>query len=116
MPIKKKEFELDDGTKLWFRQASGMERLKIEKVQAKVFRECRHYGPDPLQWSEEQHLEFAEKLDENGAAIEDQILHWVPPACLTEGFDINKLTNIELREILSFVRGDEDEGSVPLED
>ena len=116
MPIRKREFEFDDGTKLWFRQASGMERLKIEKVQAKVFRQCRHYGPDPLQWTEEQHLEFAEKLDDAGAAVEDQILNWVPQACLDDDFDVNRLTNMELREILSFVRGDDDEGSVPLDE
>ena len=116
MPIRKKEFELDDGTKLMFRQASGMERLKIEKLQAKVFRECRHFGPDPMEWTEEQHIEFAAKLDAAGGAVEDQIMSWVPGACLTEGFDINNLTNIELREILSFVRGDEDEGSVPLDE
>ena len=114
MPIKKKQFELDGGLKLWFRQASGMERLKIEKVQAKVFRQCRHFGPDPLVWIEEQHLEFQEKLEDQGAGVEDQIQAWVPGACLDEKFDINTLTNIELREILSFVRGDNEDGGVPL--
>lgn len=116
MPIKKKEMELEDGRKLWFRQASGMERLKIEKVQAQVFRQCRHFGPDPLVWTEDQHLEFQEKLDTAGAGVEDQIMAWVPPACLDEDFDINTLTNIELREILSFVRGDDQDGGVPLEE
>ena len=38
MPVKKKEFELDDGTTVWVRQASGMEKLKISNIQAKVFR------------------------------------------------------------------------------
>ena len=113
MPVKKKQFEYG-GKSLWFRQASGMERLKIEKIQAKVFRKCRHFGPDPMVWTEEQHLEFQELLDDSGAGVEDQIMDWIPAACLEEDFDINTLTNIELREILAFVRGDDEEGGVPL--
>tara|TARA_Y100000361_G_scaffold153498_1_gene175464 strand:+ start:5807 stop:6154 length:348 start_codon:yes stop_codon:yes gene_type:complete len=113
--VVKKRFEFD-GKEVWFRQASGMERLAIEKVQAKVFRECRHFGNNPLEWSEEQQIEFSDKLDEYGAGVEEQISQWLPISCMTEGFDINTLTSIELRKVLSFVRGDEEDGAVPLGD
>ena len=54
MPVLRKQIELDDGTKVWVRQASGMERLKIETAQSKAYRECRHFGPDPAKWTDEQ--------------------------------------------------------------
>ena len=44
MPVLKKEIELADGTKIWVRQASGMEKLPIENKQATVFRKVRHFG------------------------------------------------------------------------
>ena len=47
MPVLKKEIELSDGKKIWVRQASGMEKLPIENIQAKVFRKTRHFGADP---------------------------------------------------------------------
>ena len=115
MTIVKKRFEFD-GKEVWFRQASGMERLKIEKIQARVFRECRHFGPNPVEWTEEQQHEFSDKLDDLGGGIEDQIQHWLPPACMTDNFDINTLTSVELREVLGFVRGDTEDGAVPLGD
>ena len=57
MPVKKKEFELDDGTKIWVRQASGIEKLKISNIQAKVFRSFTDKG-DPSEWSEEKAIVF----------------------------------------------------------
>ena len=60
MPVLKKEIELSDGKKIWVRQASGMQKLKIENKQARVFRSVRHFGLDPTEWTEEQQTEFAE--------------------------------------------------------
>ena len=49
MPVMKKEIELDDGRKIWVRQASGMEKLKITNIQGKAFRKMRHAGtPDKM--------------------------------------------------------------------
>lgn len=33
MPVLKKEIELDNGKKIWVRQASGMDKLAIEKYK-----------------------------------------------------------------------------------
>lgn len=116
MPVMKKEFELDDGTKIMVRQASGLEKLKIENIQARVFRELRHFGADPTEWTAEQHQEFAETIDSAGGGIEDQIVQWIPNCILTEGFDVHTMTSAELRSLLAFVRGDEVDGAVPLDD
>ena len=51
MPVKKKEFELDDGSKIWVRQASGIEKLKISNMQAKVFRQFANKG-EPADWDD----------------------------------------------------------------
>jgi hypothetical protein len=111
MPVKKKEFELDDGTKIWVRQASGLERLKISNAQAKVFREFESFG-EPVDWTNEQQLSFAEALDEAGCGIEDQLQNWLPNCVMDSDFDHNIFTLEELMPILAFIRGDEDEGSV----
>ena len=92
MPVMKKEFELNNGTKIMVRQASGLEKLKLETRQAKVFRKLRHFGPNPSEWSEKQQEEFALALDEAGCG----------------------LTSEELRELLGFVRGDDLDGAIPL--
>jgi len=115
MPVLKKEIELKDGTKIWVRQASGMEKLKIENIQARCFRKTRHFGTDPTEWTAEQNEEFADMLDEAGGGMADQITAWIP-VCVTEpaDFDINTLTSEEVRDILGFVRGDTLEGAVPL--
>ena len=115
MPVLKKEIELEDGTKIWVRQASGMEKLPIENIQARTFRKCRDFGNDPLKWTAEQNEQFAEMIDEAGGGIESQIQKWIP-VCVIEpaDFDINILTSEEVRKILSFVRGDTMEGAVPL--
>lgn len=112
MPVMKKEIELDDGRKIWVRQASGMERLKITNIQGKAFRKMRHAG-DPSDWTDEQNEEFALIVDEMGGGIETQIETWVPPCILDEDVDPNTLTFEELNRILQFVRGDDMEGAVP---
>ena len=112
MPVMKKEIELNDGRKIWVRQASGMERLKITNIQGKAFRKMRHAG-EPSEWTDEQNEEFAALVDEMGGNMEDQISSWVPPCILDEDIDPNLLTFEELTTILSFVRGDDEEGAVP---
>jgi hypothetical protein len=112
MPVMKKEIELDDGRKIWVRQASGMERLRITNIQGKAFRKMRHAG-DPTDWTDEQNEEFAAMLDEMGGSMEDQIREWIPACILDEDVDINMLTFEELNKILLFVRGDDEEGAVP---
>lgn len=114
MPTMKKELTLDDGRKVWVRQASGMEKLEIETKQQRVFRKFRHFGPDPAEWTAEQHEELAEALDDAGAGMSHQMSAWVPNCILDEGFDINTLTSEELRTVLQFVRGDTLEGAIPL--
>jgi hypothetical protein len=114
MPVLKKEIELDNGNMIWVRQASGLDKLKIENIQQRVARQFRHFGLDPTEWTPEQHEEFAVAMDESGAGIEAQIQAWIPNCILTEDFDINTLTSLELMDILRFVRGDTLEGAVPL--
>lgn len=115
MPVLKKEIELDNGKTILVRQASGMDKLKIEKVQAMTLRKCRHFGADPSAWTEEQQEEFATMLDEAGGGLEDQIQEWLPKCVLDEQIDINFLTSEEIMRVLNFVRGDDLEGAVPLE-
>ncbi len=110
----KKEIKLDDGTKIWVRQASGMERLKITNIQGKAFRKMAHAG-EPADWTDEQNEEFATMLDEMGGSIEVQMNTWIPPCIIDSDVDINTLTFEELTTILSFVRGDEAEGAVPFQ-
>ena len=111
MPVKKKEFELDDGSKVWVRQASGIEKLNISNAQAKVFRKFADKG-DPTEWDEETNMAFSEALDEEGAGLQSQIDNWLAPCGLDESFDVNLFTVEELLPILSFVRGDDEEGAV----
>jgi len=115
MPVLKKEIELNDGKKVWVRQASGMDKLKIEKVQAATLRKCRHFGTDPTQWTDEQQEEFATLLDEAGGGIDAQVDSWIAKCVLDEHIDVGLLTSDELMKILQFVRGDDIEGAVPLE-
>lgn len=115
VPVLKKEIELNDGKKIWVRQASGMDKLAIEKIQAQTFRKFRHFGTNPAEWTPEQHEEFNDALSEAGAGIDSQIQSWVPKCVIEENFDINTLTSEEVRDILNFVRGDDLEGAVPLD-
>jgi len=114
MPVMKKEIELEDGTKIWVRQASGMEKLKITNIQGKAFRKMKHAG-DPTGWTDEQNEEFATIVDEMGGGIETQMETWIPPCIIDENVDYNLLTFEELNTILQFVRGDDTEGAVPFQ-
>lgn len=114
MPVMKKEIELDDGRKIWVRQASGMEKLKITNIQGKAFRKMRHAG-SPTDWTQEQNEEFAIMVDEMGGGIESQIESWVPACIIDEDIDVNMLTFEELNSILQFVRGDDTDGAVPFQ-
>jgi hypothetical protein len=113
MPVMKKEIELEDGTKIWVRQASGMEKLSITNAQGKAFRKMRHAG-EPENWTDEQNEEFSNIVDELGGGITSQIETWVPACIMNEDFDVNSLTAEELMSILSFVRGDDKDGAIPL--
>ena len=92
MPIKKKEFELDDGTKVWVRQASGIEKLKISNIQARVFREFQERG-DPADWDTETNIEFSDRLDEEGGGMEAQIDNWLSPCVISDDFNVNLITS-----------------------
>ena len=115
MPVLSKEIELNDGTKIKVRQASGLDKIRIEAIQAQVFRKFRKHGLDPTEWTDEIQEEFADALSEAGAGVHDQIQDWIPKCILTEGFDPITLTSEELQEILKFVRGDDKDGAVPLD-
>lgn len=115
MPVLRKEIELNDGTKIWVRQASGMDKLRIEAIQAKTLRKFRHFGVNPEEWSDEQQQEFANELEEQGGGLTAQIQEWVPRCIISENVDADMLTAGELRMLLGFVRGDDMEGAVPLE-
>ena len=90
MPVMKKEIELDDGRKIWVRQASGMERLKITNIQGKAFRKMRHAG-SPTDWTDEQNEEFVNALDEAGGGVSTQMADWIPDCILDDDIDVSKL-------------------------
>ena len=115
MAVLKKQFEIGSKS-IWVRQASGMERLKYETLLAKTFRKFRHFGPNNLEWTEDQQEEFLVALENAGAAMEDQIRDLVPP-CLMDDTDLNLIDRDTLMEIFDFVRGttEEPEGAVPLD-
>jgi hypothetical protein len=118
MPVLNKEIELDDGSKILVRQASGMEKMSFESILAKAFRKYRHFGFDQTKWTDEQMEDFMSYTEELGGSMQEQMLLLVPPCILTEDFDVNTLTAEELRDIFMFVRGgaegDED-GAPPLD-
>tara|TARA_R100000995_G_scaffold84604_1_gene63869 strand:+ start:1059 stop:1415 length:357 start_codon:yes stop_codon:yes gene_type:complete len=114
MPIAKKEIELNDGSTILVKQVSGRKKIKIEAIQAKVYRRFRHNG-DPNDWTSEQHEEFADALDELGAGLEAQVEAWLPECIESEGITIDDLDSEELMRVLSFARGDTEEGAIPLE-
>jgi len=113
MPVLKKQIELNDGTTVWVRQASGLEKIRIESIQAKAVRQCRDFG-DPTDWTSEQNEEFMQVIESLGGDLPTQMAEWIPPCILEEDFDINTLTSDEMRSILLFVRGDDPEGAIPL--
>jgi len=114
MPVAEKEIVLDDGSTILVKQASGRKKLKIEAIQARTFRKFRHYG-EPTEWTQEQHEEFADALDEAGAGIEAQVDEWLPNCIVSEGVDLDDLTSSEILKLLNWVRGDTEEAAIPLE-
>lgn len=114
MPVLKKQIELDDESKVWVRQASGLEKIKIESAQAKAVRQCKDFGP-PEEWTAEHNEQFLDIIEGLGASLQDQMESWIPPCILEEDFDLNSLTSDEMRRILLFVRGDDPEGAIPLD-
>lgn len=117
MPVLTKEIELNDERKILVRQASGIEKIRLESKQAKVLRKFRHFG-EPSSWSEEQQMEFSDALDEEGCGIADQIDAWIPNCILSEDVSIHDLNMEELLSVLAFVRGDDSvapDGAPPLE-
>ena len=114
MPVLKKQIELNDGSLVWVRQASGLDKLKIEAKQGRVMRKCRHFGSSLEEWSEEQMEEFMDLCEEEGCGFTHQVEAWLPTCLLDENIDPNTLTSDELVRILNVIRGDDNEGAVPL--
>jgi hypothetical protein len=114
MPVLKKEIELDDGRKVWVRQASGLDKLKIEAKQGRVMRKCRHFGSDLTQWTDEQQNEFLDMCEDAGCGFTAQVEAWLPTCLLDDEIDANTLTSAEMVRILNVIRGDDNEGAVPL--
>lgn len=116
MPVMTKEFELEDGSKILVRQAGGMTKLRIENIQARIFREHMHFGLDPTEWTDEQQNQFTDALEAAGAGMDAQMEAWIPKSVIEpKDFDVDTLTSKELRMILGFVRGDDPEGAPPLD-
>ncbi len=114
MPVLKKQIELDNGRKVWVRQASGLDKLKIEAKQGRVMRKCRHFGSDLSNWTEEQMDEFMDLCEQEGCGFESQVQTWLPSCLLDDETDPETLTSEELVRILNVIRGDDNEGAVPL--
>ena len=113
MPIKKKLFELEDGSKVWVRQASGMEKLKIEGIHATALRKCRHFGPQMNDWTEDQMEEFWTIIEELGGGLTDQIQQLIPICVMAfedgKDCDVNLLKSEEIVPMLSFIKGEDGE-------
>ena len=119
MPVKQRLFELEDGSKVWVRQASGLEKLKIEGCHARAFRKCRHFGQDMSTWTEEQQDEFWELIEDMGGGLTAQIAH-LAPLCIQKyddgrECDVNHLKSEEILLMLPFIKGEDEEGSIPLD-
>ena len=119
MPVMKKLIELPEGRRLWVRQASGMEKLKIEAAAAKAFRKVRHYGNNPTEWTEEQQEHFQDLIDELGGGLEEQIRTLIPKCVLkwddNSKCDPDTLLSEEILAILPYIKGEDSEGSLPLD-
>jgi hypothetical protein len=116
MPIEKKEFDID-GTKVMVRQASGLEKLKIEAIHARCLRKCRDFGLNPTDWTDEQMETFLTMIEEEGGGLVAQAEEWIPK-CVIGGMDPNELTTEELLPILQFIKGEAEidlDGASPLE-
>ena len=114
MPIAQKEIELNDGSKIMVRQVSGRKKLKIETIQARVFRGFKDRG-EPQDWGMDIHEEFADALDEAGAGIEDQVDSWLGECIISDDLDLDDLESDELMRVLSWVRGDDETAAIPLD-
>ena len=114
MPVLKKEVELNNGKKVWVRQASGLDKLKIEAKQGRVMRKCRDFGPDLSKWTDEQMDKFMDMCEDQGCGFAAQVETWLPTCLLDEDVNPETLTSEELVRILNVVRGDDNEGAVPL--
>jgi len=118
MPIRSKLFELNNGKKVWVRQASGLEKLPLETAHARALRKCRHFGMDPTEWTDDQQDTFFDMVEDYGAGLSAQIRTLVP-LCVgnyedgTE-CDATELLSEEIVPLLAFIRGEEDDGAVPL--
>jgi len=119
VPVSKKLFELNDGKKVWVRQASGMEKLPLETAHAKALRKCRHYGMDPTVWTEDQQDEFFDLVEQFGGGLDSQI-RLLLPICIGDyedgtPCDHNTLMSEEIVPLIAFIRGEGDEeDAVPL--
>ena len=121
MPINKKLFELENGQKVWVRQASGLEKLKVEGIHATCLRKCRAFGPDIQNWTDEQQDEYWDLVEEMGGGLTAQIEQLIP-LCLMSyedgtDVDVNNLKSEEIMPMLAFIRGDATAGegdAVPL--
>lgn len=114
MPIAQKEIELNDGSKIMVRQVSGRKKLKIETIQARVFRNFKGKG-EPQDWDMDTHEEFADALDKAGAGIEDQVDAWLEECIISDNLDLDDLESDELMRVLSWVRGDDESAAIPLD-
>lgn len=113
MATLKKQFKIGN-KEIWVRQASGMERLKFETILAKVYRKFKHYGVDQEGWTDDQQEQFLDALEEAGGGMTNQLYELVPQ-CIMDEIDINLIDRDELMQIYSFVSGNDEEGSVPLD-
>ena len=114
MPVLKKEIELSNGTKIWVKQASGLDKLRIEAKQGRVMRKCRSFGSDLSAWTEEQMDEFMDLCEKEECGLAAQVESWLPSCLLDKEFDPDSLTSEELILVLGVIRGDDNEGAVPL--
>ena len=119
MPVMKKLLEMPNGRKLWVRQASGMEKLKIEAAAAKAFRKCRHFGTNPMEWTDDQQDEFSDLIDEMGGGLEEQVATLIPKCVINwedgSKCDVDMLLSEEILSILPFIKGEDNEGTLPLD-
>ena len=88
MPVLKKEIELSNGTKIWVKQASGLDKLRIEAKQGRVMRKCRSFGSDLSAWTEEQMDEFMDLCEKEECGLAAQVESWLPSCLLDKELDL----------------------------
>ena len=77
-------------------------------------RKCRHFGSDLSKWTDDQMNEFLNMCEDEGCGFTAQVEQWLPVCIIDESVDANTLTSEELVRILNVIRGDDNEGAVPL--